>query len=139
MTRRSVPLSVFGEAKLARATRTRKDFPKSLHGAPMLLPAPGTSLRRDIDEWLHAREIVPRVVGEFQDPALMSVFAQAGAGVFVAPDAIALETVLPQGFRCIGSLKPLRQRFYVVTVERRLVHPAVQLIAGAARQTLFRH
>ena len=106
--------------------------------ASMLLPAPGTALRREIDEWLHAREISPRVVGEFQDPALMSVFAQAGAGVFVAPDAIAAETVLPQGFRRVGSMKPLRQRFYVVTVERRLVHPAVQLIAGAAREKLFR-
>ena len=67
----------------------------------------------------------------------MSVFAQAGAGLFVAPDAIAPETVLAQGLRRAGSMKPLRQRFYVVTVERRLVHPAVQQIAGAARRTLF--
>jgi LysR family transcriptional activator of nhaA len=128
-------VSVFGEAKLVR--EVKRDFPKSLDGTPMLLPAPGTALRREIDHWLDARGVTPRVVGEFQDPALMSVFAQAGAGLFVAPDAIAPETVLAQGLRRAGSMKPLRQRFYVVTVERRLVHPAVQQIAGIARKTLF--
>jgi len=130
-------VSVFGDAKLARDVKREGDFPKSLHGAPMLLPAPGSVLRREIDHWLDARGVTPRVVGEFQDPALMSVFAQAGAGLFVAPDAIAPETVLAQGLRRVGSMKPLRQRFYVVTVDRRLVHPAVQQIAGAARRTLF--
>ncbi|HVH41846.1 MAG TPA: transcriptional activator NhaR [Labilithrix sp.] len=130
-------ISVFGVAKLARALK-KAGFPKSLDGAPMLLPSPGTSLRREIDQWLDARGIAPRVAGEFQDPALMKVFAQAGVGLFVAPDAIAAETVLAQGLARVGAMKPLRQRFYVVTVERKLVHPAVQLIAGAARQTLFK-
>lgn len=128
-------VSVFGDAKLVR--EVKRDFPKSLDGTPMLLPAPGTALRREIDHWLESRGVTPRVVGEFQDPALMSVFAQAGAGLLVAPDAIAPETVFAQGLRRVGSMKPLRQRFYVVTVERRLVHPAVQQIAGAARRTLF--
>lgn len=130
-------VSVFGVSKLARSIK-KGGFPKSLDGAPMLLPSPGTSLRREIDQWLDARGIAPRVAGEFQDPALMKVFAQAGVGLFVAPDAIAAETVLAQGLARVGAMKPLRQRFYVVTVERKLVHPAVQLIAGAARQTLFK-
>jgi LysR family transcriptional regulator, transcriptional activator of nhaA len=128
-------VSVFGVSKLAR--EAKDGFPKSLDRAPMLLPAPGTALRREIDHWLETRNITPRVVGEFQDPALMSVFAQAGAGLFVAPDAIAPETVLAQGLRRVGSMKPLRQRFYVVTVERRLVHPAIQEIAGTAARKLF--
>jgi LysR family transcriptional activator of nhaA len=128
-------IGVFAVKALARSVR--KDYPRSLHGAPMLLPARGTVLRRELDQWLDARKVVPRVIGEFQDPALMTVFAQAGAGLVVAPDAIARDTVLAQGLQRVGSLKPLRQRFYVATVERRLVHPAVQVIAGAARKTLF--
>jgi LysR family transcriptional regulator, transcriptional activator of nhaA len=134
-------VGIFGVAKLAR--EVRQGFPKSLGGAPMLLPSPGTVLRREIDQWFDARGIAPRVVGEFQDPALMSVFAQAGAGLIVAPDAIAKEALrspsagLAQGLRRVGSMKPLRQRFYVVTVERKLVHPAVVAIAGTARKTLF--
>ncbi len=125
-------VSVFGVNALAR--EARKGFPKSLDGASMLLPAPGSALRREIDQWLDARGITPRVVGEFQDPALMSVFAQAGAGLLVAPDAIAAETVLAQGLRRVGAIKPLRQRFYVVTVERRLAHPHVVKIASSARK-----
>jgi LysR family transcriptional activator of nhaA len=128
-------VSVFGVAPLARSIRA--GFPRTLDGAPMLLPTSGTALRREIDHWLSSRSLAPRVVGEFDDPALMSVFAQAGAGLFVAPDAVAAETVLAQGLRRVGAMRPLRQRFYVVTVERRLVHPSVQLIAGAARRTLF--
>lgn len=122
-------VSVFGVSKLVKAART--GFPRSLDGAPMLLPAIGSALRREIDHWLDARSITPKVLGEFQDPALMSVFAQAGAGLFVAPDAIAAESILAHGLRRLGAMKPLRQKFYVLTVERRLAHPAVQLIASA--------
>lgn len=128
-------VSVFGIAKLAR--EAKKDFPRSLAGAPMLLPMTGTVLRREIDQWLEARQITPRVVGELADPALMTVFAQAGAGLIVAPDAIASEPALTQGLRRIGAMKPLRERFYVVTAERKIAHPAVLLIAGAARKKLF--
>ena len=128
-------VSVFGVTKLSRAARV--GFPKSLDRAPMLLPAVGTTLRREIDHFLESRQIAPKIVGEFQDPALMTVFAQAGAGLLVAPDAIAAETFLTQGLRRVGAMKPLRQRFFAITVERKLVHPAVQLIAGAAKKGLF--
>lgn len=137
-------VSVFGTSKLVKAARD--GFPRSLDGAPMLLPAIGSALRREIDHWLDARSIAPKVLGEFQDLALMSVFAQAGAGLFVAPDAIAPQgppdaarprgairnaSILAHGLRRLGAMKPLRQKFYVLTVERRLAHPAVQLIASA--------
>lgn len=122
-------VSVFGTSKLVKAAK--EGFPRSLDGASMLLPAIGSALRREIDHWLDARSIAPKVLGEFQDPALMSVFAQAGAGLFVAPDAIAAESILAHGLRRLGAMKPLRQKFYVLTVERRLAHPAVQLIASA--------
>ncbi|MBS2014791.1 MAG: LysR family transcriptional regulator [Deltaproteobacteria bacterium] len=122
-------VSVFGTAKLVKAAR--EGFPRSLDGAPMLLPALGSALRREIDHWLDARSVAPKVIGEFQDPALMTVFAQAGAGLLVAPDAIATESTLAHGLKRLGAMKPLRQRFYVLTVDRRLLHPAVQRVASA--------
>lgn len=134
-------LSVFAAAPLAR--RLRAGFPQSLDGAPLLLPTQNTALRRQIDGWLEERDIVPDVVGEFQDAALLSVFAAAGRGAFVAPDVIVplegapASTQAVTGLRRVGSVRPLRQRFYAITVERRVVHPAVQAIAGAARETLF--
>lgn len=125
----SCGVSVFGSAKLVKAARS--SFPRSLDGAPMLLPAIGTALRREIDHWLDARSIAPKIVGEFQDPALMTVFAQAGAGLFVAPDAIHSESILAHGLRRLGAMKPLTQKFYLLTIERKITHPAVQLVVSA--------
>ncbi len=128
-------VSVFGSKRLG--TEMRVGFPRSLDGAPFLLPTPSTSLRRELDEWFLARKIKPNVVGEFQDAALLSVFAEAGAGLFAAPDAIAREPGRVRGLVRVGPVKPLRARYYAITVERRLVHPAVSLVAGSARERLF--
>jgi LysR family transcriptional regulator, transcriptional activator of nhaA len=122
-------VGIFGTAKLAR--KVRQGWPGSLEGAPLLLPAPGSLSRRDIDQWLEARKLAPKVVGEIEDPALVTVFAQEGAGLFAAPDAIAID-----GLVRAGTLTGLRARFYAVTVSRKIVHPAVQLIAGTARSIL---
>jgi LysR family transcriptional regulator, transcriptional activator of nhaA len=129
-------VSVFANARLTK--KLRPGFPRSLEGAPMLLPTSRAALRRQIDQWLHERGVAPEVIGEFQDAALLSVFAQAGAGVFVAPDAIASETALQHGLRRVGRMKPLRERFYAITLERRIAEPATLAIAGAARETLFK-
>jgi LysR family transcriptional activator of nhaA len=120
-------VSVFANARLAK--KIRAGFPRSLDGAPMLLPTSRAALRREIDQWLHERKISPEVVGEFQDAALLSVFAQAGAGAFVAPDTIATETVLAHGLRRIGRMKPLRERFYLVALEHRIGEPLFKKLA----------
>ena len=110
---------------------------RSLHGAPFLLPTADTALRRELDAWFDARKLAPEVVAEVQDAALLTTFAEAGLGVFASPDAIAPETGLARGLRRIGALKPLRARYYAITAERRIDHPALSLIAGAAREKLF--
>jgi len=101
------------------------------------LPSASTGLRRELDAWFVAHKIRPTVVGEFQDAALLAVFAEAGAGLYIAPDAIAAETRRPRGLVRAGPLKPLRARYYAITVDRRRVHPAVALVASSARATLF--
>lgn len=128
-------VSVFATAR--HAAKYAAGFPRSLDGAPFLLPTTDTALRRELDGWFDARKIAPDVVAEVQDAALLSTFAEAGLGLFAAPDAIAPETGLARGLRRVGALDPLRARYYAITVERRLVHPAVTLIAGAAREKLF--
>lgn len=113
------------------------DFPKRLDGAPFLLPAEGSNLRRQIEEWLDENNIHPRVVGEFKDTALLKTFGQAGAGVFAAPDIIEAEVCKHYGVQVIGRPKSLSERFFAVTAERRLKHPAAAAITQAARSTLF--
>ena len=128
-------VSVFATARMAAELRVR--FPRSLDGAPFLLPAQNTALRRELDLWFAEKDITPNVVGEFQDTALLGTFAEAGLGLFAAPDAIAIPGGRIAGLRRVGRLDKLRTRYYAITVDRRIAHPAVALIAGAARATIF--
>jgi LysR family transcriptional activator of nhaA len=128
-------LTVFGTPALARTSK--KEFPRSLNGAPFLLPAENSVLRRNLELWFDANDIHPQPRGEFADLALMKVFGQAGAGLFVAPTATEKEVCRQYHVRAIGVLPKLREQFYAVSVERKLKHPAVVAISEAARRELF--
>jgi LysR family transcriptional activator of nhaA len=121
--------SVWGIRRLA--TEMRVGFPRSLDGAPFLLPAQSTGYRRELDAWFVTHKIRPRVVGEFEDAALLVAFAEAGAGLFAAPDVLA--DAGPRKLQRAGPIKALRARYYAITVDRRLAHPAVALVAGAEK------
>jgi len=127
---------VFGAPALAR--KYRKDFPHGLREAPLLLPTETCSSRRALNSWFFAQDIVPRVVGQFDDSALLKAFGQAGRGLFFAPAVIAREIEQQYGVEQVGELSKVRERFYAISVERRLRHPAVVAISGAAKRELFR-
>jgi LysR family transcriptional activator of nhaA len=128
-------VTVFGTAALAAAHRAR--FPRSLDGAPFLLPTAGSALRRALAQWFDAEGIRPRAVGEFEDSALLKVFGEAGRGLFAAPTATAPDVQRRHGVRPVGRVDAVRERFYAITVERRLRHPAVVAISQSARERLF--
>lgn len=121
----------------ALAARLRRGFPGSLEGAPLLLPGENSALRRSLDQWLAAKGLRPRITGEYDDSALLKVFGQAGAGVFVAPAAIEEEVKRQFGVRVLGRTDEIRERFYAITVEKRLTNPAVVAISSAAKGDLF--
>lgn len=125
----------FGAREVAR--RWRRGFPRSLRGAPCLLPGPNSMLRRALDDWFHAEEIRPLIVGEFDDSALMSIFGQDGLGVFPGPTAIEADIQRLYGVQVVGRVRAVPQRFYAISVERRLKHPGVVAICEGARRRLF--
>jgi len=129
---RECDIAIFGTLELLE--QHGHGFPESLEGAPVLLPTPDSSIRRSFSRWLEARGLQPRVVGEFEDGALMKAFGEAGAGLFPAPSIIADDLKRQAGVDCLGSLEGTRARYYAVTVERQLEHPAVQAICDAARE-----
>src|SRR5512141_353571 len=120
-----------------RLAGLRKGFPGSLAGAPTLLPAEGTALRRALDAWFASAGIVPRVAGEFDDSALMKDFGSRGLGVFPAPTV--LEDVIRAQYEVsvLGRIDEAREAFYAISVERRLRHPGVVALAEAARDAIF--
>lgn len=128
-------VSLFAAPKLASAVR--RGFPRSLHGAPFLLPTENTALRRSLELWFAERGIRPRIVGEFEDSALLKVFGQSGHGLFPAATVIQHEVVRQYQVRVVGKLAGVRERFYAISSERRLKEPAVLAITEMARSKLF--
>ena len=128
-------LSFFGTSELA--SKYRRKFPSSLEGAPLLMPSEQTAVRRDLDQWFDTQEIRPRIVGEFEDTALMKVFGQDGVGLFSAPTVIEEEVCRQYKVRVVGRTDAVRERYYAISVERRLKHPAVLAICEAAREEIF--
>ena len=117
--------------------RYRRGFPQSLHDAPFLLPAEGTTLRRSLAQWFDQIGVHPRVVGEFEDSALLKTFGQAGSGVFAVPSVVTREVQRQYQVRKIGEADGIVERFYAISVERKIRHPAVAAICDTARQALF--
>ncbi|MDJ0866724.1 MAG: transcriptional activator NhaR [Myxococcota bacterium] len=127
----SCGVSFFATPALAR--RHRRGFPRSLDAAPMLMPTPNTAMRHSLDRWFEGLGVRPEVVAEVEDTALMKVFGQHGAGIFAAPTAVADEVRASHGVQLVGETEEVREHFFVITVERRIMHPAVAAVADAAR------
>lgn len=121
----------------ALAARYRSGFPRSLAGAPLLLPGPAASMRGALVRWCAEQRIDARIVGEFDDTALMKAFGAAGAGIFPAPAAIADEVRRQFGVEIVGRVEGVEVRYYAISVERRLTHPAVVAVTREARRALF--
>jgi LysR family transcriptional activator of nhaA len=128
-------VTIFGTAE--QAATYGPDFPRSLQGAPFLLPTELTTLRRSLDQWFDANGLRLQVVAEFDDSALMKSFGQAGAGLFAGPTVVEGEIERQYGVKIVGRISSLRERYYAISVERKLKHPAVLAISESARRQLF--
>jgi LysR family transcriptional activator of nhaA len=134
----SHPLGECGIAFLAAppvAERLRQPFPASLDGAPLLIPGEDSALRVPLLRWLERKGLTPTIVGEFDDSALMSAFGQAGAGVFPVPLTTAQAVMRQHDVVELGQTLDIRERFFAISVERRLSHPAVLAVSEAARRS----
>lgn len=114
-----------------------KDFPHSLQGAPLLIPGQETVVRSRLLRWLAEQQIQPRIVGEFDDSALMQAFGQSGSGIFIGPSVIADEVKRQYGVELIGQTDAVTESFYAISVERKVKHPGIVAITEGARRELF--
>lgn len=121
----------------ALAASLTGDFPACLNGAPMLLPGEDFAIHHRLLQWLEKTGLHPRVVGEFDDSAMIKAFGQVGAGVFFAPTVIASQVCKQYGVAELGQVAALIEQVYAITTERRLSHPATVAISQNARLDLF--
>lgn len=129
-------VGIYGIPELAQ--RYRHEFPRSLDGAPMLLPIGDCALRQALDAWFATTRIYPRFVAEIEDPDVLRMQALAGHGVFAAPAAGAgASDDATTDLELVGELGDVSQRFYLVATQRRRQHPIVAAIIDGAQRRLF--
>ncbi len=123
-----------GTKELAKAVR--KDFPGSLNSVPILLPMRNTVLRRSLDNWFDENQIRPRIRGEFEDSAMMKIMGKAGVGIFPVTAVISEEVQDMYRVEMIAKIPGVTERFYALSVERKIKHPAILAISEVARKKL---
>ena len=115
----------------------RGAFPRCLDDAPLLLPGHGAAVHGQIEQWLSQERLAPRIMGEFDDGALMKAFGQAGAGFFPAPALLAKDLFARYAVRLVGQTDSVRESFWLISAERRISHPAIRLLVESAQDVLF--
>ena len=123
-------VALFGSRGLH--ARLAAGFPRSLDGAPLLLPARSHPLRADIDAWLQHYDLHPDVVGEFSDSALLKTFGRGGYGLFPAPAGMGEEIAAQFDALPVGTLAGVHERWHAIVTRRRIPHPAVASILAMA-------
>ena len=119
-------------APRAAAARLRRGFPGSLARVGILLPTPQAAIRVPLDQWLARHGIVPRVVAEVEDSALLKTLAASGMGAFAAAELAEPKLVAQYGVRRVGPCDGVEERFYAIGTERRVNHPLVRRIMASA-------
>lgn len=128
-------ISLYGVQKLVK--KYESDFPRSLEGAPFLLPTENTSLRRILNQWFASKRIRPTVIAEFEDSELLKEYAEDGGGLFAASTVIEEHTLQHYRVKVLGELESTRMRYYAISPERRVTNPAVTAIIEAAEREIF--
>jgi LysR family transcriptional regulator, transcriptional activator of nhaA len=111
----------------------RRDFPKSLARVPVVLPTKHVAVRPHLDHWFERQGIRPRVVGEFEDSALLKTFGSSGMGVFAAAEIIHDDLVERYGVKQIGRCDDVEERFFAIGTEKKVLHPLVQRMLPRGR------
>lgn len=118
----------------AMAGRGAKRFPACLAQLPVLLPTGHAAIRARLDQWFERQGMRPRIVGEFEDSALLAAFGRSGMGAFPASRWMREELLKDPAVRLLGETPELVEHFYLISAERRIHHPLVQKLLAAAKQ-----
>jgi LysR family transcriptional activator of nhaA len=122
----------------ALAAKLRRNFPRSLHGAPALLPSENMGARIALETWFDEQGVRPRIVGEFEDASLMMVAASFGQlGFTMTPTVVGRAVLKHYGLKVIAEVQECGNDFYAITAERRVKHPVAAAITEHAYSHLF--
>lgn len=110
----------------------KSNFPQSLHQAPFLMPGKNSALHRNLISWFVDSRIAPRITAEFEDSALLKFFGQQGRGIFCVSTAVEQDVLAQFEVSVIGRIDSVTDRYYAISPERKIKHPAVDTVLETA-------
>jgi LysR family transcriptional activator of nhaA len=110
----------------ALLSAARRGFPHSLARVPVLLPTTHAAVRGRLDTWFEREGIEPRIVGEFEDSALLKTFGASGMGVFPAAELVHDELTTRYSVKRVGRCEGVEEVFFAIGTEKKVLHPLVQ-------------
>ena len=126
----SSTIAWYGTADMVKAASS--DFPRSLVDVPMLLPTGHTAVRARLDHWFEQRAIRPRIVGEFEDSALLKTFGASGMGIFPAAEWADDDLLAHYAVQRLGPCEGVNEHFFAIGTEKKVHHPLVQRLLQPA-------
>lgn len=112
-------------ASSENAKQAISDFPTCLGKLPVLLPTTHSSVRSRLKHWFESERIIPNVVGEFEDAALLTTFGSAGMGIFPASEWLEDYLTQQQGLIKVAVCSEVKEYFHAIYTQRKVVHPLV--------------
>lgn len=120
----------YGTPALLRTAN--RNFPLSLADVPLLLPTGHNVVRDRIDNWFLQYGVRPRIVGEFEDSALLKTFGASGMGVFPAAEWVHDDLLAHYAVQRIGPCEGVTEHFFAIGTEKKVQHPLVQRLLQPA-------
>lgn len=124
------PIGLFGATALASTAQTPRD---ALRDHPIILPTGASSIRTEFDALCARLDVVPTVVAEVDDMAMLRLMAREGIGLAPLPAIVVRDELEAGTLREVVRLPGIEEAFYALTVQRQFEsHVATELIAAAS-------
>ena len=123
-------MSWYGSAALVQQAQNK--FPATLADVPVLLPTGHAAVRTRIDHWFEHLAVQPRIVGEFEDSALLKTFGESGMGVFPAAEWVHDELLAHYDVQRLGPCGAVKEHYFAIGTEKKVQHPLVQRLLQAS-------
>ncbi|MBI1251790.1 MAG: LysR family transcriptional regulator [Alphaproteobacteria bacterium] len=121
------PISLIGPSSARRTSAPAK----LLAEIPLIVPTLENHIRGEFDALVERLGIVPRIVAEVDDMALLRLLAREGTGYAIVPPIVVRDELATGLLKECGPLPGLKETFYAITPKRRFPNPLLKELMGA--------
>ena len=111
--------------------------PEDLGSWPLIVPGPDSELRHELDSLCAAAGIVPQVVAEIDDMAMIRLLVRDSDAVGLVPTVVVRDELRLGSVHELGVVPEIAEVFYAITAPRRFPHPLVAALLARSEAELL--